>query len=119
MKFLLDFNLSLPAVVSALTQQGHEVLTAWEVNPKPHSDYDLVEQARALDATVIMIAYRPLPTDLQPPPAGLVLIRPFIGQTLKNVIARLTEHFRPVPADLPRLPFHKTDYGVSGTFWLK
>ena len=119
MKFLLDFNLSLPAVAEALRNQGHEVIMAWDVNPKPHTDRDIFEAAALFKATLVIVSYRGVANDLDPPPQGLVVVRPFVGQTLKNVIARLTERFRPVPPDLPRLPFHQTGTTVKGIDWIR
>jgi hypothetical protein len=119
MKFLLDFNLSLPVVTEALRSQGHEVVTAWDVNPKPYTDRDIFETAAKIKATLIIVSYRGVAKNLDPPPEGLVVIRPFVGQTFKNIIARLTEHFRPIPPDLPRLPFHQTSTTVKGIYWIR
>jgi hypothetical protein len=111
MKFLLDFNLSLPAVAEALRNR--------DVNPKPHTDRDIFAAADQIKATLIIVSYRGIGKDLDPPLEGLVVIHPFAGQTLKNVIARLTEYFRPIPSELPRLPFHQTSTTVSEIYWIR
>lgn len=96
MKFLLDENLSLQPVIRALAQQGHDVVTVRAVGLSGCSDEEIREWAQSEGATLVMLSYRRADGETRVD-NGLVVVSPFPGQTLENIVARLIERFRPFP----------------------
>lgn len=96
MKVLLDENLSLDIIKTALRDQGHEVVTVRDTGLMGTTDEVLWEFAKNNDLVFMVLRFHGQKSEIPLPPwVYEISVTP--DQTLNNICARLKERFRPYP----------------------